>query len=130
MRVKNDDVYITFVFIRCCIDFFDYELFLRRLNSSAHLDPTNLRCFKQNGKSDALQKVDENTFDRYGDELVISLADYEIELVYQTVENGLYMILLQTFLRRHYGTGWGSNQFYYSGYPNLYTIPNRKTGQR
>ena len=94
---SNDDgCYATFDFDKSEIRFVDYNIFTMKPSASTILDVTSIPFFTSDGKPALIQKVDKGTFDRYGDELVLPLADYDIELIYQPIENGLYLIPLQT----------------------------------
>ena len=93
---KSDGTWVTFDFAKSVIEFQDYNLFLMKPNAGTLLDVTSINFFNEKGEPALLQKVDKGTFDRYGDSLVLPLADYNIELIYQPVENGLYLIPLQT----------------------------------
>ena len=94
---SNDDgCSVTFDFDKSEIRFVDYNVFTMKPNASTILDVTSLPFFNDEGKPALIQKVDKGTFDRYGDALVLPLADYDIELIYQPIENGLYLIPLQT----------------------------------
>ena len=86
----------TFDFDKSEIRFQDYNLFLMKPRSSTVLDITTIQFFNDQGDPLLLQKTDRGIVDRYGGELILPLADYDIELVYQPIENGLYLIPLQT----------------------------------
>ena len=92
----SDGTYVTFDFDKSVIEFLDYNLFLMKPNAGTLMDVTSMNYFNEKGEPALLQKVDKGTFDRYGDSVVLPLADYNIELIYQPVENGLYLIPLQT----------------------------------
>ena len=93
---SDDGCSATFDFDKSEIRFVDYNVFTMKPNAATILDVTSLPVFNDEGEGMLIQKVDKGTFDRYGDELVLPLADYDIELIYQPVENGLYLIPLQT----------------------------------
>ena len=92
----DDGCHATFDFDKSEIRFVDYNIFTMKPDASTILDVTSIPFFTSDGRPALIQKVDKGTFDRYGDELVLPLADYDIELIYQPVENGLYLIPLQT----------------------------------
>ena len=92
----DDGCHATFDFDKSEIRFVDYNIFTVKPDASTILDVTSIPFFTSDGKPALIQKVDKGTFDRYGDELVLPLADYDIELIYQPIENGLYLIPLQT----------------------------------
>ena len=93
---SDDGCYATFDFDKSEIRFVDYNVFTMKPNAATILDVTSIPFFNSEGKPALIQKVDKGTFDRYGDELVLPLADYGIEMIYQPIENGLYLIPLQT----------------------------------
>jgi hypothetical protein len=92
----SDGCTATFDFDKSEIRFQDYNLFLMKPRSSTVLDITTIQFFNDQGDPLLLQKTDRGIVDRYGGELILPLADYDIELVYQPIENGLYLIPLQT----------------------------------
>ena len=108
----SDGTYATFDFDRSEITFLDYNLFLMRGDASTILDVTGMKYFNAQGEPALMQKIDKGTFDRYGDELVLPLADYGIELVYQPVENGCYLIPLQTISDFIFANGKGLNLYF------------------
>ena len=108
----SDGIYATFDFDRSEITFRDYNLFLMRGDASTILDVTGMKYFNAQGEPALMQKIDKGTFDRYGDELVLPLADYGIELVYQPVENGCYLIPLQTISDFIFANGRGLNLYF------------------
>lgn len=75
------------------VEFNDYNLFCKRGISSTILDMVTLNVFNEAGEPALLEKVDTGSFTRYGNALMIPLADYGIDLVAQ---DGLYLIPLQT----------------------------------
>ena len=108
----SDGVWATFDFGKSEIRFIDYNLFIMRPNASTLLDTTAVNYFNEEGQPAVLQKLDKGTFDRYGDELVLPLADYGIELVYQPIEDGLYLIPLQTINDFLLAPNCGNSLFY------------------
>ena len=110
----SDGTYATFDFDRSEITFRDYNLFFMASNASTILDVTSLKFFNDQGEPALMQKINKGTFDRYGDELVLPLADYGIELVYQPIENGCYLIPLQTISDFFMANGVGP-QAYFNG---------------
>ena len=108
----SDGVYATFDFDKSEIVFLDYNLFVMKADASTVLDMTSKTFFNDQGEPAVLQKINKGTFDRYGDELVLPLAEYGIELVYQPIENGLYLIPLQTISDFIFATGRGYNLYF------------------
>ena len=93
---RDDGCRAVFDFDKSEIRFVDYNIFTVKPDASTILDVTSIPFVTSDGQPALIQKVDKGTFDRYGDELVLPLADYDIELIYQPIENGLYLIPLQT----------------------------------
>ena len=92
----DDGCHATFDFDKSEIRFVDYNVFTMKPNAATILDVTSLPVFNDEGEGMLIQKVDKGTFDRYGDELVLPFSDYGIELIYQPIEDGLYLLPLQT----------------------------------
>ena len=92
----DDGCSATFDFDKSEIRFVDYNVFTMKPNAATILDVTSLPVFNDEGEGMLIQKVDKGTFDRYGDELVLPFSDYGIELIYQPIEDGLYLLPLQT----------------------------------
>ena len=93
---SDDGCSATFDFDKSEIRFVDYNVFTMKPNAATILDVTSLPVFNDEGEGMLIQKVDKGTFDRYGDELVLPFSDYGIELIYQPIEDGLYLLPLQT----------------------------------
>ena len=111
---KDDGCTATFDFDRNEIRFVDYNVFTMKPNASTILDVTSMSFFNEQGEPALIQKVDKGTFDRYGDAVTLPLSDYGIELVYQPIEDGLYLIPLQTFSDFFLAPAVGL-QIYYNG---------------
>lgn len=93
---RLDDTYhilMTIDFDKNTIDFVDYNLFCQRAGSSTILDSVTLNVVDEAGDPVLLEKVDTDTYTRFGDELTFALGDYGIDLIYQ---DGLYLVPLQT----------------------------------
>ena len=60
--------------------FLDYNFFMKLPNMSTLLDFTSKDCFNEAGEPALIKKSDSYSFDRYGDELVLRLGDYGIDL--------------------------------------------------
>ena len=108
----SDGTFATFDFDKSEIRFHDFNLFHMNPRSSTILDITSMKLFDDQGNPLLMQKVDKGTLDRYGDELVLPLADYGIELIYQPVEGGLYLIPLQTVSDFTLAAGCGVNAYF------------------
>ena len=109
----DDGCTAIFDFDKSEIRFVDFNVFTMGPNASTILDMTSLSFVNEAGEPALIQKVDRGTFDRYGESVTLPLADYGIELVYQPIEGGLYLIPVQTvndiFLAGH------SGHLYYNG---------------
>ena len=93
---RLDDTYhilMTIDFDRDTIAFVDYNLFCQRAGSSTILDSVTLNVVDEAGNPVLLEKIDTDSYTRFGDELTFRLGDYGIDLVYQ---DGLYLVPLQT----------------------------------
>ena len=110
---------VTFDFDKSEIRFMDYNLFTMQPTDSSILDVTAINYINDKGEPLVLQRVDRGTFARYGDELVLPLADYGIDLDYQPVEDGLYLIPLQLYSDFFYAPAKGYCAFYNGQYMNL-----------
>ena len=110
LQAYDNGVTMVLDFDKDTINFIDYNLFMQKASSGTLLDMTALNYVNKSGEASVLQKVDRGTFDRYGDELVLPLRDYGIDLVEQ---DGLYLIPLQT-LSDFIMTTVGYN-FYFNG---------------
>ena len=67
--------------------FMDYNLFMKLPTMSTLLDFTSGSCFNAEGQPSLMKKSEDYSYDRYGDELVLRLGDYGIDLICQ---DGLY----------------------------------------
>ena len=110
----DDGCTATFDFARSEICFYDYDVFTMRDKASGILDVTTMSFFDDEGRPALIQKVDKGTFARYGDALTLPLANYGIELIYQPIEGGLYLIPLQTINDFFLAPPLGA-QYYYNG---------------
>ena len=89
--------------------FMDYNKFMQRTEMSTLLDFTSLSCINEAGEPALLKKSDDYSFDRYGDELVVRLGDYGIDIVSQ---DGLYLVPLQTMADITLAPNTGYNAFF------------------
>ena len=93
---RLDDTYhilMTIDFDENTIEFADYNLFCQRAGSSTILDSVTLNVVDEAGDPVLLEKVDTDSYTRFGDELTFTLGDYDIDLIHQ---DGLYLVPLQT----------------------------------
>ena len=89
--------------------FVDYNMFMRSSVMSTLLDFTSGVCFNAAGEPALLKKNDDYSFDRYGDELLLRLGDYGIDIVNQ---DGLYLVPLQTMADITLAPSTGFNTFF------------------
>ena len=89
--------------------FMDYNMFMKIPNMSTLLDFTSSSCFNEAGEPALMKKSDDYSFDRYGDELVVRLGDYGIDIVSQ---DGLYLVPLQTMADITLAPSTGFNTFF------------------
>ena len=82
-------------FENCTLDFEDYDAFIHYSGDNSLLDMVAADEYDEDGNSLLFQRIDKGSFDRYGREIEIDLADYDIPL-YWSDEDGLYLIPLQT----------------------------------
>ena len=82
-------------FQECTFTFEDYNAFLHASGDNSLLDMVASDEFDEKGNSVLFQRIDRGSFDRYGREIEINLADYDIPL-YWSEEDGLYLAPLQT----------------------------------
>ena len=94
-RTNDEDHGATMVidFEDNTISFKDYNLFCKRSSASTLFDSVLMSTVNEAGEPTLLEKVDTGSFTRYGDSLVFSLSDYNIDLIQQ---DELYLIPLQT----------------------------------
>lgn len=78
-----------------CFRFVDYNLFIKTPEMSTLLDFTSRSCFNSAGEPSLMKKNDAYSYDRYGDEMVVRLGDYGIDIIHQ---DGLYLVPLQTMV--------------------------------
>ncbi|MBR2699874.1 MAG: hypothetical protein IKE76_14905 [Clostridia bacterium] len=91
------------------ITFDDFDGFLQSDNASTLLDLLSMNTENEAGESALFQKNADFSFDRYGDELVLNLADYGIELVEQ---DGQYLVPMQTLVDFTMGVKLGVGMFF------------------
>ena len=89
--------------------FMDYNLFMKLPTMSTLLDFTSGSCFNAEGQPSLMKKSEDYSYDRYGDELVLRLGDYGIDLICQ---DGLYLVPMQTMNDFTLASSRGLNCFY------------------
>ena len=105
----DDGVYATFDFENDIITFLDHDLFCWKPGATTVLDVTTVSTVNADGEPMILQKVNKDSLDRYGDELVVRAGDYGIDFVEQ---DGKYLIPLQTLVDFTLSPGRNYNLFY------------------
>lgn len=96
-------------FDRNTFSYMDYNLFMKLPDMSTLLDFTSRRCFNDKGEPSLMKKTDEYSYDRYGDELVLKLGEYGIDIICQ---DGLFLVPLQTMCDFTLAPARGLNCFY------------------
>ena len=91
----DNGVYAAFDFENDTITFLDHDLFCMKAGAATLLDVTTVNTVNANGESMILQKVNKDSLDRYGDELVVRAGEYGIDFVEQ---DGKYLVPLQTLV--------------------------------
>ena len=106
---EDDAITATIDFDENTFQFVDYNLFLKFPKMSTLLDFTSVDCVNEDGEPALLKKSDEYSYDRYGDEVVLRLGDYGIDLIFQ---DDLYLIPLQTMSDFLFETEIGNNVYF------------------
>ena len=91
--VRENEYHMQFDFAEKTILFDDYNAFVHSSSEGSLLDMLNASGFTEAGESELFQRNLAASFDRYGDELKLNLADYHIPMVMQ---DGKYYLPLQT----------------------------------
>ena len=73
----------------------DYDAFIHVSGDKSLLDMVSADSFDKKGNPLLFQRIERGSFDRYGREIDINLADYDIPL-YWSEEDDLYLVPLQT----------------------------------
>ena len=95
MLTRESGYSLVMDFAESTMSFEDYDAFLHASGDNSLLDMVSSDEFDAEGKSVLFERVDKGSFDRYGKELDINLADYNIPLCW-SAEDGLYLVPLQT----------------------------------
>ena len=77
------------------ITFEDYDAFIHLKRDSSLLDSVSDTYIDEDGNPILLERIEKGSFDRYGKEIELDLAAYQIPL-YWNEEEGLYLLPLQT----------------------------------
>lgn len=106
---REDDYTMIVDFDENTFRFMDYNLFMKFPQMSTLLDFASTDCYNEAGEPVLLKKSNDYSYERYGDELVIRLGDYGIDIIAQ---DGLYLIPLQTMTDFVLETQFGNNFFF------------------
>ncbi len=91
--VRENEYHMQFDFAEKTILFDDYNAFVHSSSEGSLLDMLSASGFTDAGESELFQRNLAASYDRYGDELKLNLADYQIPMV---IQNGKYYLPLQT----------------------------------
>lgn len=91
--VRENEYHMQFDFDEKTIVFDDYNAFVHSSSEGSLLDLLGASGFTEAGESELFQRNLTSSFDRYGDELKLNLADYHINMIMQ---DGKYYLPLQT----------------------------------
>ena len=91
--VRENEYHMQFDFDKDTILFDDFNAFVHNSKDGSLLDLLNASGFTEAGESELFQRNLDASYDRYGDEVLLNLADYHIDMVMQ---DGKYYIPLQT----------------------------------
>lgn len=91
--VRENEYHMQFDFDKKTISFDDFNAFVHSSTEGSLLDLLSVSGFTDAGESDLFQRNLDASHDRYGDEVVLDLAAYHIDMIMQ---DGKYYIPLQT----------------------------------
>ena len=91
--VRENEYHMQFDFEKKTILFDDYNAFVHSSSEGSLLDMLSSSGFTDAGESELFQRNLNASYDRYGDELMLNLADYKINMIMQ---DGKYYLPLQT----------------------------------
>ena len=91
--VRENEYHMQFDFAEKTILFDDFNAFVHSSSEGSLLDMLSASGFTEAGESELFQRNLEASYDRYGDEVKLNLADYHIPMVMQ---DGKYYLPLQT----------------------------------
>ena len=91
--IRENEYHMQFDFDKKTILFDDFNAFVHSSSEGSLLDMLSASGFTDAGESELFHRNLEASYDRYGDELVLNLADYDINMVMQ---DGKYYLPLQT----------------------------------
>lgn len=91
--VRENEYHMQFDFKEKTIMFDDYNAFVHSSSEGSLLDLLSATGFTEAGESELFQRNMNYSYDRYGDEMILYLADYHINMIMQ---DGKYYLPLQT----------------------------------
>lgn len=91
--IRENEYHMQFDFENDKILFDDYNAFVHSSSEGSLLDLLSASGFSEAGESELFQRNLTYSYDRYGDEIEMKLADYHIDIVMQ---DGKYYVPLQT----------------------------------
>ena len=91
--VRENEYHMQFDFKEKTIMFDDYNAFVHSSSEGSLLDLLSASGFTEAGESELFQRNMNYSYDRYGDEMILYLADYHINMIMQ---DGKYYLPLQT----------------------------------
>ena len=91
--VRENEYHMQFDFAQKTILFDDYNAFVHSSSEGSLLDLLSASGFTEAGESELFQRNLDASYDRYGDEVLLNLADYHINMIMQ---DGKYYLPLQT----------------------------------
>lgn len=91
--VRENEYHMQFDFDKKTILFDDFNAFVHSSSEGSLLDMLGASGFTEAGESELFQRNLDASYDRYGDELKLNLADYHINMIMQ---DGKYYLPLQT----------------------------------
>ena len=91
----DNGTYAAFDFDKDSITFLDHDLFCWKPGATTVMDVVSVSTVNASGQPSLLQKVEKQSLDRYGDELVVKAGDYGIDFVQQ---DGKQLVPLQTLV--------------------------------
>ena len=92
---RENDYSMLFDFREGTISFDDYDAFVHTSDDSSLLDIVGTDVKDEEGNPLLLERINKGSFDRYGKEITLNLADYDIHL-YRAEEEELYLAPMQT----------------------------------
>ncbi len=144
MLTRENGYSMLIDFMEQKILFDDFDAFLHSTGDTSLLDTLTSGYMDENGNPILIERVKKGSFDRYGKEIELDLAAYDIPL-YWSEEEGLYLVPMQTMsdfmMSLCYGRtllfnteavymgcaddfGFGSSELTPLGYSYVYSVPS------